>query len=1139
MELRILGSLEIRQNDEPLSPRRRMGRRLLAMLALRPNVVVRADWIVTGLWDGAPPASAAANLRSYLADLRRLFALGSPSGRSPALPSPAADRSPAASGRSPAAPDTPRDRIAIEATARGGYVLRVGPDSLDALRFDRYADQGRHLLAAGRYAAAVDSLLGALDLWRGPVLDGLAVPRIVEPEVRVLEDRRLDVLEDSVEARLLLGRHAELVAELDRLTDQFGLRERLWRQRMTALYRSGRRADALTAYRNLARLLDDELGVGPSPESRLLRDRMLRDDPGLEAAVSARAPVPPPAGPPVVQTAATGTAVWRPPRQLPPGPVAFVGRATELAALDDAMARTPHAVPVCVVTGTAGVGKTALAVHWAYRRTDRFPAGCLYLDLRGHGPGEPLSPVRALSCLVRELSLSGAAPPGSATPGSATPGGGAVPAGLTELTARYRTLTAGRPLLLVLDNAASAEQVRPLLPGDPHTAVLVTSRNDLAGLVAREGARRVRLELLDDGAAAELLRALVGTRVDDEPRGARTLAAYCAHLPLALRVAAELAASRPDDTLAGLAAELTDRRVRLDRLDAGGDPDTAVRAVFSWSYQQLTEPAARVFRLLGLHPGQDVDRYAVAALAGVDPTTAGRLLALLSGAHLLLPAGSGRYGMHDLLRAYAAELALHRDDPRDRDAALTRLFDHYLHRAVVAARTRFPYERDTLAVPPPVEASPDSPAVETGQPPVDPAAAQSWLDAELPNLIAVLAHTARHGPPRYVGPLATALHRHLLVGGRYSEAYQLHQHARAVAEETGDATALARALGDLGQVCHRLDRIDEALDLLAHALRLRDPDREPAAVVAILNMLGVVHSRRGEHQAALRYLRRALHLATTSGDQIGASRSTGNSGAVYATLGRYQTAIRCFRRALRLHERLGDRTGEIRALNYLGATYCRLGRYPEALAHLGRGLRVSREVAERVWECGALENLGVVNLRLGRRAEAGRQLHRALRMCCEFGDRAGEAGTLNRLGWWYRCSARYVAALEHHRRALAISLEIGDRLVQAEVLNDLGMTLRAAGRPRSARAAHESALLVADDTANRFEAGRALDGIARSHCDLGELSAAAAGWQDALAVYTALGVPEAADVRSRISRCASGAPGVSGSKSITGRMTDC
>jgi hypothetical protein len=440
---------------------------------------------------------------------------------------------------------------------------------------------------------------------------------------------------------------------------------------MRALWRCARAAEALVAYRQLLQLLDRELGAVPSASTRHLYEQIRRGEPPPRrrptlrsaqhptATGEPRAPEPGPPEPGPREPGPLELRPWHP----PPDVGVFVGRHAELAALDAGIA-TPGR---CVVTGTAGVGKTALVARWAHRVADRFPDGCLYADLQGYGPRRPAPPARILVELLRALDARRAQLAG----------------GVDHLAARYRSLLHRRRMLVVLDNARSAEQVRPLLPAGSGCQTIVTSRDALAGLVARDGAHRVALEPLPPADAAGLLRALIGARAAAEPGAVEALAERCSRLPLALRLAAELAVGRPDDRLAGLAAEWADEACLLDLLDSGGDPRTAVRTVFSWSYRSLPPPAARAFRLLGLHPGPDFDALALAAAGGLPVRESARALATLAAAHLVVRVDRRRSRMHGLLRAYARETA-ERTDPDSYRAAVTARFSaHYRRRASI------------------------------------------------------------------------------------------------------------------------------------------------------------------------------------------------------------------------------------------------------------------------------------------------------------------------------------------------------------------------------------------------------------------------------------------------------------------------
>jgi tetratricopeptide (TPR) repeat protein/DNA-binding XRE family transcriptional regulator len=607
------------------------------------------------------------------------------------------------------------------------------------------------------------------------------------------------------------------------------------------------------------------------------------------------------------------------PRQLPGWVRHFTGRAGELASLtrllDTANAGGRGMVVVSAIGGTAGVGKTALAVHWAHQVADQFPDGQLYVNLRGYDPDRPVPPADALAWFLRALGVAGQD----------------IPATMEERAAWFRSLLAGRRVLVVLDNAGYEEQVRSLLPGSSACVTVVTSRDALAGLVARDGATRLDLDLLPPAEAAGLLQALIGPRAEADPAATEALAGQCCRLPLVLRVASELAAARPHDSLASLVAELTDQQRRLDLLDTGGDPRTAVRTVLSWSYQHLEADAARMFRLAGLHPGPDLDAYAAAALTGSTTVDqARRLLARLARGHLIHATGPGRYAMHDLLRAYAAGQAAAQDGQDAARAALTRLFDHYLHTAAAAMDTLVPAEQHRS----PRISQPGTPI----PPMTDPAAARAWLDGDQAALIAATVHAAEHGWPGHATNLAATLFRYLDTGGHYPEGITVHTCARRVARRIGDRVAEAREL----------------------------------------NSLGVMNCRQARYPQAARYWRQALDLFRQSGDQAGEAYVLGNLGEVALLQSRYVQATRHLRQAIPLFRQAGDTTGEAYALNSFGEIDARQGRYTQAIRHYQQAQDLFRQTGDRTGEAYTLSNLCDVDLRQGRYPQAICRVRQAL-----------------------------------------------------------------------------------------------------------------------------------------------------------------
>lgn len=818
-----------------------------------------------------------------------------------------------------------------------------------------------------------------------------------------------------------------------------------WSHGIIGEYLSGRVLPPTDRFDTLVRLL----GALPAEQRALAtaRDRVeenrRRERTASDAGYRPRTVVP--------RTAGRG----RSPRQLPMDVFGFTGRTAQLAELDallDQGERQALAV-ISAVAGTAGVGKTALAVRWAHRAADRFPDGQLYIDLRGYDPEQPVSPGDALSRFLRDLGLDGAR----------------IPADLDERAACYRTMLAERRVLVVLDNAYGADQVRPLLPGTPSCFVLVTSRDALAGLVARDGARRIALDLLAPAEAVALLRTLIGPRVDADLPAAVALTDRCARLPLALRIVAESANARPDLALADLLADVDDERRRLellDLLDLTGDQRTTVRSVFSWSYRRLGAERARVFGLLGLHPGPDADLYATAALANLDLARARMALDDLARAHLIQATpGPGRYSMHDLLRAYAVERATSAVTAADRHAALTGLFDYYLYCAAAAMNTLFPHER---------RGRPEVPPPKTPVPVLDARDdAERWLDRERPNLVAVAVHTAKHGWPRHSVDLSRILWRAFEVGGHYQEALAVHTSAAAAAEH--------------GQ-----------------------------GLASVLANLGNIHWWLGDHLKAQTHFEESLAGHRVTGDPEGEARALARLGVVHERLGAYDAALARLREALALYRTLGDRYSEGAQLVNIGTVHRRLGRYPEAAEAQQQAAMLFAEIGEPRLEGYALGNLGALYSLLGRYDEALAHLERALMNCRATKDRGGEGSALGAIGLTQLRSERYPEALEHLRQALAISRETGDRNLETETLGALGRCLRALGDAESALGHFHDALALAERTGDRYEQARALDGIAWVEGDAGRLAQAHRNWRKALTIYEELGVPEVRQVRTAL-----------------------
>jgi tetratricopeptide (TPR) repeat protein/DNA-binding XRE family transcriptional regulator len=799
-------------------------------------------------------------------------------------------------------------------------------------------------------------------------------------------------------------------------------------------------------YRDSVRALADALDLHePEREQLILASRRFaHSGPAPGPAVpgaSDGAPPPPPAA--AASRALSASPASPVPRQLPASVACFVGRTRELRALtaiSNQVTRAGAAAVVSSIGGTAGVGKTALAVHWAHKAAGRFPDGQLYVNLQGYDLSGPLTVEQALAGFLTALGVPAAT----------------IPAGAEQMAAMYRSRLAGRRLLVVLDNANHVEQVRLLLPGTSGCMALVTSRDSLPGLVARDGARRLTVDLLPRTEALRLLRTLVGRRVDAEPIAAEALTTQCCRLPLALRLAAELAAARPAAKLADLVDQLTGEQRRLDLLDAGDDPHTAVRTVFSWSYLSLPPNAAEMFRLLGRQPCAGVDMYSASALGGIPLQSARRVLDQLARAHLIQSAEPVRYGMHDLLRAYARELAAAQELKEATDAALTRLFDYYLFTASFAMDVLFPAERGHR--PRITQPATPVPAFNSDRP------ARAWLDAERANLVAVMAYMTSRGRPTQAIQLASTLFRYLDAGSHFAEAELVHTFARQAASQLGDHAAEATALVNLGSVSFR----------------------------------------QGHHQQAASYFSRALELYTETDDPQGRIRALNNLGLANLEMGKHALASQHFRDCLSLSDETGERLSGARALANLAVLDLKRSNYGQAISQLELALSLFRDVGDPMGEASALIQLALIDLRQHDPAGTSVRAREALKLYRKTGDRAGEADALVMLAEAKIQLGTYLGAMRDIRRSLWLHQKTGSKSGEARALNVLGDILLATERPEQALGAHIGALRISSQTGDREEEARSHRGLAAGYESTGDFDSAHTHQVRALGIDAAL-----------------------------------
>jgi DNA-binding SARP family transcriptional activator/tetratricopeptide (TPR) repeat protein len=944
---------------------------LLAFLALSAGQVTPAGDLVDVLWEDRAPPSARASLQILIVRLRKALA---------------------------EVPDCVIERYGE------GYQLDFSPRLVDVHAF-------RSMVAVARDARddqhAIAVLGQALALWRGPAVADVPGTMRVESIRSGLTEEHLSAVQDRFGRLLAVGRDTEVAAEIPPMLARYPLAERLAGMLMTAWYRGGRQAEAVHAFRDLRHRLIRELGVEPGNELQRLHQRMLSGDPGLEwpadpprsrlrvvnpaGATSPDGAVLPRQGQLAQKRAAndngvvpagtaSGGAVGSGPsqeprtgdhqtsdrhaapddgddrrqgapnsttvvpRQLPAAPVRFAGRHREVRSLTMRLgARTHNAPAIVVISGIPGVGKTALALHWTHQVQQRFPDGQLYVNLRGFDNSP--APVTAAEAISGFLVGMGVSPR-------------QIPSQLDAQAALYRSLLADKRMLIVLDNVRDEEQVRPLLPGSPECMVLMTSRNELAGLIAAEGACPIRLDVLGEVEAQHLLASrLGGGRVTAEAAAVAELTSLCAHLPLALVLAAARAASRPTLPLADIADGLRSIRHRLDGLNVG-DKATDIKGVFSWSYRLLSEPAARMFRLLAVHTGPDISVAAAASLAATSARSAGAVLSELLAASLVQEQAPGRFTMHDLLRAYAAGLG----DETERQDGIRRVLDYYLHTAQTAVGLVYPAARQITVTPLCQDVAPERFT--------DSRSALAWLQAEHQVLLAAIAAAGDGGFDDHAWQLPGVLREYFARRGHYGDWANSQQVALAAARRLGDDAAQALALRSLGEALIPLGSWQDARSHLLNSLALYGGLGDHAGQAGSHCGMAMLSESEGDYLRALYHAQRGLWLYRAVDDLAGQASALSGVGWDYALLGNHHRALWCCNKALKLHRDAGNRFGEAVTLDSLGFCYHQAGRHGEAIMFYQLALGAYADIDDRYLRANTLVRLGETHQASGNPAAA-------------------------------------------------------------------------------------------------------------------------------------------------------------------------
>jgi DNA-binding SARP family transcriptional activator len=1070
----LLGSLEVERDGVAVPLARGKVRALLAILLLEVNRTVPFDRIVERLWGDDPPASARGTVHVYAMRLRRAL------GEGPIL------------------------------TRPNGYQLRADPANVDVVAFHDLLDRARQ---AVRDPATESALLAeALGLWRGPALQDVPSEWLQRGVVPRLAEERLGAVERRLEVDLTLGRQADLVGELTDLARGHPTRERSWMLLMLALSRLGRQVEALEAYQQVRRHFREELGLEPSEAIQRLHREILAGEhhaAAMAPAVDGPAPVTP--------------------SQLPADVRGFAGRAGPADRLVAELAAP--SMPVVILSGPPGVGKTALAVHVAHQVRADYPDGQLYADLQGYSPSAPLTPAVVLARFLRALGIPA----------------DQVPTDQEDQAGLYRSLLADRRVLVVLDNAAEPRQVRPLLPGQPGCAALVTSRSDLRGLVALEGGQPLAVEPLSIEDARAVLAALIDAeRVVEEPEAVDRLAAECAGLPLALRIAAANLRANPHQSIADFTEALRVRG-RLVQLQVPGDAQTAVRAAFDLSYARLGPAAARLFRLLSAVPGPDFDVAACAALIGADPLDADRAVDELVAANLVIPRSAGRYQFHDLIQEYATSQVTADDAVH---SARTRLWDFYLHGAWQSTHLLYP---DSARLPLPSMVDGVRLLARSGE-----AAALAWLDAELPNLAAAAAGAATEPALRpYAWRLADALGGYFWGRSTAVESLATCEAALAAARAQGDSAAEATMLDLIGMVHFAQSRYDLASEYHVQALGIHRRVTDLDGQATSLYHLGRISTQVGPPERAVGYHREALALVERTGNLDAQTLNTNYLGVALLSVGRVEQTLQTHMRALELNKRtgnqailgrimgglgnaawyrgdlrlavalyqeaatigrrLGIRSMEANNLICLAEARCDLGEYAEAKATAELGAALARGVGERRIQLGAMEITATARLRGGQGAGVLDEYCHALRLANEINFRFGEISIRTALAAAHRIGGDPANALAHAEVAICRIRRTGIRAnLEGRALIEVGLARLDLGDPSCAATCLAAAVQVARRNGMRLIEARALDAYGRAvHANAGA-RAAAPHWRAALEIFDRIGAPEASQVRTRL-----------------------
>ncbi|MER7115744.1 BTAD domain-containing putative transcriptional regulator [Saccharomonospora azurea] len=1027
---RLLGRLEVvieRRNVPIIAAKHRV---LLATLLLHPNEVVRNGKLAVRLWGDNPPRTIKPTLQKYVQRLRKVL-------------------------------DTD-DRIVTSST---GYLIRIDSDELDLVRFRKSVTRAISLTDP---AERVGVLRQALNEWHGQPLMDIPSELLQHEELPLLEEERFRALEMLFEAELHLGNHRTIIRELQRVVRERPLDERFCGQLMLALYRAGRQAEAFAAYYALKTTLAEQLGIDPGTELQQLYAAILANAPS----VAAPRQVLEPSAPAAVHV----------PSELPADIGGFVGReeiAKEIQQLIEQNER--NQIPIALISGAPGIGKTAIAVHIGHRVADSFPDGQLYADLHGHSNAPAATPSQVQTRFLSALGVPSKE----------------IPTDADSLTALYRTTLATRRVLILLDNAASAQQIRPLLPNAPGCAVLITSRRELRGLVALQGATPFRPGVLEPCQSFELLAGTLGhDRVRAEPEATEELAELCGHLPLALRIASANLTARSSHSVAEFVAEVLAGN-RLRSLEIPGDTDAAVRTAFELSYASLDEAAATMFRVLGLFPGQHVSVEVAAALAGVSTEQAAQALDQLNVANLIRTHSATHYALHDLLRLYAGELAA--KEPKSiNHQARQRMYTFYLRRILAAADLlyppwlRLPVPNDAC-IPPTTEFRVASDAT-------------TWMDAECLNVLAAIESAVTDGFTAWAWPMAEAMHPYLVTAGRYQhEGLRGYKVALQAAIVEGDLAAQAAMQTAIASLSLRHARLTSAEEHLHSALKAYRTIDSIDGVTRTLIALGNLTQAKGKLEEAADLINEGLSMVRRSGNERLRRFGLLNLGFVDLHRGNLNSAEDCVREVLDHSESDREQVSAGEASSILGSILLMRGQCRQAIDEFTGTLERYRQRSLPHYEANVFRHIADAHRQMGDWARAKSYADKSYAMARSSGAKDEEAEALICLATTHRVLGKHREADEQFERALAICEQNGVWRGLAPALLGCAEKAKLAGDSARARALTMRALAVGEESGLRTVRGRALSVLALLDLEAGEVLSAEKRANTAVAIHERTG----------------------------------